>query len=1164
MQQILSNAAQATATALYWVGRNAVVAGDLKNQQDDLSVTLARTTSSLLSSIHNLKQRPTIGLFGASQAGKSYLVSALAAGRNARLQTHWDQDAIDFIRHVNPSGNNSEATGFVTRFTHVKHPTPVGYPVELALLSELEIVMILVNAFFNDINQADVKVPHDESYFLQHLDRCAHFVDQEAYKSAFAYREFDDNAAKHGANGAVGSAAEGGYAGASAESGYTAGYTAGHTGGNTSGDSAGYTGFLPKYGEYNYITPAQVVELADFVGTNSNGKLGSIADFPEFWSRLRDMLPYMPLAGRVETLSILWQQLPIFNETYRTLAFELLKVHGASVIYAPREAFVCEKNGSLMQNESGTIMHITKLATMFSDTTTLNCAVLGAPGAQGTVTGALGGAQAAGMQLCSLNVSRLAALSLELRFNLEAAGNLDEFDVLDLPGARSRDVVLLKDVIDDGRGFDGKTLSAAMQLRGSEFFRRGKVAFLFDRYARKNEIEQLLFCIGVNAQQDVTSVLTILSDWVDHNVGTTPQQRAMGYNPLTIILTRYDEVFNRQLKNMDGGLPLDMNQELNIALNRIQKLNWFNEWTPGKPFDRILLARKPGLGELNAWIESDPQTNQELAITPDEQAKLEQICAMLLDVDDFKLHIHDMAGCLKALLELNDGGVTRIAQTIRANSLDNKRRDSLRTYKACHAVQECVSLLSPFATRDSGLALEKAQHDGLQLSLQLMQCNFFAPCFNLFRPLLEISETRLEEIYQQGFTMGSNVARFVKAVMNEYTSNLSELMRKDNVQLNAIADLVARSYARWKANIESDPQNIEYFSVCYDTTEQRFKRPDELKDDVVSLFNRIVSEISKTFGSSQVGMQKYMNRRLLEQENVNEGFVDIVRVQVQLMSLMLSDFNMYLGSNLLPATATTLAQKRSSVNAPNAQPAQNSSLLGGSIVGSPQAMAQAAASAFNAYAPGQGPVAGRFAPSSGFGSGFGGFDQAPDEDDDFSDLALDTPDAYSNQASGANMGNYDPAGYGSANYGQAGQSGQTGYGAMGYGAVGPGGAHGGNPAVGDLGAPVTRENSVLGTSEGPCNSFYHVQERIGFDGKRKDYQVFCQQCAVDDTKVLPHLNAASADYEFKFISDFCATLMYMMCRINVLQASKYQFSAKENLLLCHLLNLMESCESCQS
>ncbi|MBX7020919.1 hypothetical protein EX238_22035, partial [Providencia rettgeri] len=98
----------------------------------------------------------TIGFFGLSQAGKSYLISSLAAGGNGRLETRYGGETVGFLRHVNPPGGGKEATGLVTRFSRNASAGPEAYPVELQIFSEVDMVKILVNSYFNDFDKEQV------------------------------------------------------------------------------------------------------------------------------------------------------------------------------------------------------------------------------------------------------------------------------------------------------------------------------------------------------------------------------------------------------------------------------------------------------------------------------------------------------------------------------------------------------------------------------------------------------------------------------------------------------------------------------------------------------------------------------------------------------------------------------------------------------------------------------------------------------------------------------------------------------------------------------------------------------------------------------------------------------------------------------------------------
>lgn len=96
----------------------------------------------------------SIGVFGPSQAGKSYLVSVFARKGDALVALFDDpgQPEVDFIQKINPYGEK-EATGLVTRFSIERPKTPAGFPVALRLLTQTDLVKILANTYYLDGDQ---------------------------------------------------------------------------------------------------------------------------------------------------------------------------------------------------------------------------------------------------------------------------------------------------------------------------------------------------------------------------------------------------------------------------------------------------------------------------------------------------------------------------------------------------------------------------------------------------------------------------------------------------------------------------------------------------------------------------------------------------------------------------------------------------------------------------------------------------------------------------------------------------------------------------------------------------------------------------------------------------------------------------------------------------
>ena len=95
-----------------------------------------------------------ISVYGPSQAGKSFLASVLVRPTDRPLEISFPGHSgnKEYISEINPSGDR-ECTGLVTRFTISSQHKNADYPIQLRLLSELDIICILINSYFSDGEQ---------------------------------------------------------------------------------------------------------------------------------------------------------------------------------------------------------------------------------------------------------------------------------------------------------------------------------------------------------------------------------------------------------------------------------------------------------------------------------------------------------------------------------------------------------------------------------------------------------------------------------------------------------------------------------------------------------------------------------------------------------------------------------------------------------------------------------------------------------------------------------------------------------------------------------------------------------------------------------------------------------------------------------------------------
>ena len=104
-------------------------------------------------------ERPMcVAVFGASQAGKSYLVSSLATRPGEPLMAAYGTERINFLQALNPQGGK-ESTGLVSRFTVRGVASPAGAPVPVRLMSQTDVVKIMANAFLEDFKVRDMRPP---------------------------------------------------------------------------------------------------------------------------------------------------------------------------------------------------------------------------------------------------------------------------------------------------------------------------------------------------------------------------------------------------------------------------------------------------------------------------------------------------------------------------------------------------------------------------------------------------------------------------------------------------------------------------------------------------------------------------------------------------------------------------------------------------------------------------------------------------------------------------------------------------------------------------------------------------------------------------------------------------------------------------------------------
>lgn len=138
------------------------------------------------------RRKMCVGVFGPSQSGKSYLISALASNADKVLNADFCGKVYNFIKDINPEGGK-ESTGLVTRFTTTP---PEGLseasPIRLRLLSETDVARVLANTYYADCDHKDALDARALAGELDKIAQCARPAPVEGGLSADDVEELRD------------------------------------------------------------------------------------------------------------------------------------------------------------------------------------------------------------------------------------------------------------------------------------------------------------------------------------------------------------------------------------------------------------------------------------------------------------------------------------------------------------------------------------------------------------------------------------------------------------------------------------------------------------------------------------------------------------------------------------------------------------------------------------------------------------------------------------------------------------------------------------------------------------------------------------------------------------------------------------------------------------
>lgn len=543
-----------TARASAWLDRNRALAG---GEFDGLQAELRRAARLFDTCRAAAARKMCVGVFGPSQAGKSYLISALARDADGTLMADFAGAAHDFLGEINPEGGK-ESTGLVTRFTVTDPPTPPNFPVRVRLLTETDLVKILANTYYADCEHRETP-------------------DGDALLARLAELETEaEQAPRH-------------------------------------------SGSQPDVDDFE--------DLWEYLENNFQDKPRVQALRRAYRDQAPALGPRLSLDGRIRLYSLIWNETPAFTAVLRRLTGALEALGFPDTAHCPL-AVLIPREHSIIDVDS-----LTDLSEEAREESQVQ--VIADNGRTISITRAL-----------------LTALTAELTIVMRHKPDsfFDHTDLLDFPGYRSR--YKLHDLT--------RELHNPEMLK--ELFLRGKVAYLFQRYATERELSAMLLCIGPS-NQEVQDLPLVINEWIALTLGETPEQRAGKPNALFVVLTKFDMEFEQ--KRGAPSVDSRWNNRLHASLLDFfgKQHDWPTNWDGRTPFNNLFLLRNPNF-RFDSMLEID-ENGVEQRVRPDQQKNVDALRNAFLTSPLVAAHFSDPHVSWEAAMRLNDGGIGLIRERLR-------------------------------------------------------------------------------------------------------------------------------------------------------------------------------------------------------------------------------------------------------------------------------------------------------------------------------------------------------------------------------------------------------------------------------------------------------------------------------------------------------------------
>ena len=843
-KELFNNIKNAATEAVNWV--QSVKDKNVEDyvKQNNLRVDLLDLINESQNASEVLSSNPTLGVFGQSQVGKSFLISNLASPNCEDLTAKLDGQLVSFSKHLNPShaGANQESSGIVTRFSKNVEKVPPHYPFKLKIFDEIDIVKILAYAFFHNVTFSNSELRDNVDEFFKSEDKIVSFFDKELASDRY---KIDDKSC--------------------------------------------------------CIKGNSIVSLARYIKENASfGQLQALRPQDLFWDKTINIIEKLNFEGRARIYKKIWGETKIFNYFLDHIGKAIQILGGTHEVYAPISSCSIDNGNGLEKRSDGTLLDIAVLENLID----LN--IRNSNGEPKFVENneidiSL---DSEGTNIVKLPFPVLASVTREIVFPLENESNCGNLDILDFPGARTPDAFSFEKV----NSFDGdldKITDLFRRGKVSYLFESYShnheidVLILCMRAdGEQSDVAEDLFLpvekwinnnIGATPEQraNFASVPPLIGAFTKLDISIMRGNDS----DTTEAAKSVSQVFHVALNRLKSPWLTDWsNDKCFDKFFCLRKINLKNE------SEKLYEVENNGDSIVETKLREDDKTKRILSVYRDNICKLEEGKYLYGYNPDTK-----WADTLEEVLKPNDGGIKCLLTYIRTNFSNydrNKQKVKKDTLKNVDKIKrQLASLTTQWGQKEK---IAQQRKNGEILIDCLRQCELMSGTLADIRHYIEIDADKAIADYNKNRTDGisNNAYRFAKALTEFQYENL-DLISKGSV-FDLMFKNLCRCYDKNKQNsiasipLEKLEKEYSFFLAENSTTNEKKLITDsnQLKEKFQKLLVDFTSELKKAY--KNLNVEQAVVDKLLKYEGKNSTKFSLAPGQTERALTIISDFNTYL------------------------------------------------------------------------------------------------------------------------------------------------------------------------------------------------------------------------------------------------------------------------------